>query len=111
MSKATKARTKKPKPPPYPRVYEGFDDFRYELDRALSSGPMVGNFDVKYRKYRITVEVIDEPVEVLEARLVKLWRGTSNHYDVPKLEAAAKTIGVTLDPKEFGADVKKGERY
>lgn len=112
MKRAAKsAKPVKPTPPQYPLVHVGFDDFRFELDRALLSGSMVGNFGVKFRRYRITVEVIDEPVDVLKARLVKLWRGTSNHHDRPKLVAAAKTIGVALDPEEFGADVKKGERY
>lgn len=72
---------------------------------------MVGNSHASIRRYRITVELIDEPKEVLAERLRMLWRGTTNGYDQDTLLREAKRLDVELDPKEFGADVKKGERY
>lgn len=107
----TKARTKKPTPPPYPRVYEGWYDFKYELENSRQEVPRVGNSHVSIRRYRITVELIDEPKEVLAERLRMLWRGTTNGYDQDTLLREAKKLDITLDYAEYGTGVKKGERY
>ncbi len=109
-----KAKSKTPKPtkptkPPYPRVYELFNDFGYELGRASSGvpAPSCGNGDVSIRRFRITVELIDEPKEVLADRLRMLWRRTRNHHDSDTLRSAAARLGIVLDRDEFGADVKR----
>jgi hypothetical protein len=107
---AIKTKPKKPARPVYPRVLETYDNFDYELTKAtrVPNVPSVGNFDVLIRRYRITVELIDEPHEVLVERLRGLWRKTDNYHDYDKLCREAKTLHVKLDPTEFGADVKGG---
>lgn len=112
MKRAAKsAKRARPTPPPYPRVYEMYDDFKFGLENSRQRSPLVGNGSVSIRRYRITVELIDESKEVLAERLRMLWRGTTNGYDQDTLLREAKRLGVELDPFGFGADVNKGERY
>jgi hypothetical protein len=109
MAKAKTTKPVKPKAPEYPRVYELYDDFGYEL-RRVSGQPAVPscfNGEVSIRRFRITVELIDEPKEVLAERLRGLWRGTKNHHNSGPLQREAEALGIELNHAEFGADVKR----
>lgn len=58
--------------------------------------PSSFNGDVRFRKYRITVEEIEEPNEVLAGRLQKLWDECDNYHHWTPLKEAAASIGYTL---------------
>lgn len=62
---------------------------------------------VAVRKYRVTIEEVEEPVEVVAERLRKLWRESDNHHHTHPLLSAAKKIGVELDFREHGRDVER----
>lgn len=58
--------------------------------------PSSFNGMVRVKKYRITVEEIIEPAEVIAERLQKLWDDCDNHHQWRPLKEAAKEIGYTL---------------
>lgn len=105
---ATKTKWQRPAAPTYPRVIETtYDNLDSELTKAAERvKPSIGNFEVFLRRYRITVELIDEPNDVIQERLRTLWRNTRNHHEREKLATVARKLSFKLDPDEFGADVK-----
>ena len=74
-----------------------FETFRtigsFERGQITQAEPSCFNGFVRIHKYKITVEVIAEPIEVLEQRLQKLWDECNNHHHVEPLRKAAKEIG------------------
>jgi hypothetical protein len=54
------------------------------------------NGEVNIHKYKVTVEPIEEPKEVLAERLQKLWDECDNYHHWTPLEEAAKEIGYEL---------------
>lgn len=84
-----------------PSVFETFREFgSWERGRVEQNEPSCFNGKVSIRKYRITVEEVDEPKEVLEARLRKLWRECDNHHHWRPLHAEAEKLGITLTHEE-----------
>lgn len=59
---------------------------------------------VSVRRYRVTAEIIDEPKEVIAARLLKLWRECDNHHHFSPLRNAAAQIGIELPHDQLGKD-------
>lgn len=55
----------------------------------IQKEPSAFNGYVRVRKYRITIEMVDEPIEVIQQRLQELWDKCDNmhHYDPLKNEA------------------------
>ena len=94
-----KTRKKKVAEPTAVRTHEGFG----ELGTPDPSRPIylsreaeVGNFTANVYRYRVTVERIEEPREVIIERLVALFR-TANHHGRHTLEAhAQERYGVDL---------------
>lgn len=62
----------------------------------VQKDPSSFNGDVRFRKYRITIEVLEEPQEVLEQRLQKLWDECDNRHHWTPIKKAAESIGYTL---------------
>lgn len=97
-----------------PRSIETFHDLSYKLDEAerCHGKPSCFNGTVKVRKYRVTVELIDESDEVIAERIRKLWRECDNGHHRMPLKAAAAEYGVELVYEEYGVDrdKKKWER-
>lgn len=80
----------------YPKVVETFRQIgSYELsDYSFNNDqPNCFNGNVSIKKYRITVEVIEEPIEVYQERLEKLWLECDNWHHWGPLENAAAQIG------------------
>ncbi|KPK66753.1 MAG: hypothetical protein AMS21_00950 [Gemmatimonas sp. SG8_38_2] len=77
-----------------------FETFKYPGEWALhalkQSEPNCFNGIVSVRKFRITVERIDEPDEVIRERLQKLWDKSNNSHDWGPLRAVAKEFGLKL---------------
>lgn len=80
--------------PKYPKVLETFYDIGdYELNRLKRDSPACFNGIVTFKRYRITVELIDEPDMLYAERLEKLWVESDNHHNYQPLAAAARSIG------------------
>jgi len=88
----------------YPRTIETFYQVGdYELGRMKTLQPSCFNGVVSFRKYKVTVEIIDEPTGLLEERLEKLWCESDNHHHYLPLKNAAASIGYIFTG-EFGCD-------
>lgn len=85
-----------------------FETFRnigsYEKRQWTTNEPSCWNGVVAIQKYRVTIELVDEPKEVLAARLLKLWRECDNHHHWVPLAQAAKQLGIELPESERGKD-------
>lgn len=67
------------------------------LDYLDATVPAPMNGRIVIRKVRVTVEQVEEPLEVLQARLVDLWETTPhNMHLTPAFAAEATKLGVTL---------------
>ena len=77
-----------------------FDTFRklglYDLHNLQSKEPSCFNGIVSIRKYKVTIEPIEEPNEVLAERLQKLWDECDNYHHWTPLKNAALQIGYEL---------------
>lgn len=79
-------------------TFETFRDIgSYEIGSLTQKEPSCFNRSVRIEKFRVTIELIDEPKEVIAERLQKLWGESNNHHDHEPLVAAAKKHGVTLE--------------
>lgn len=94
----TDGRASAPKTPEgFPVIMETFrDPTGYWLHSLAQNEPSCFNGDVRIRRYRLTVEYIEEPVEALGARLQALWDACDNSHHWRPLEATAARIGYAL---------------
>lgn len=93
--------------PEYPKVLETFMDIGdWEFVRMRQSEPSAFNGYVRVKKYRITVEQIEEPIEVIQERLEKLWAESDNHHHRDPLRIQADSIGYEFK-SAFGSERKK----
>ena len=74
----------------------------YSLQQLVHDEPSCFNGIVSVKRYRVTVEEIAEPDEVIVARLKKLWEECNNQHHMGPLRAAAKKYGVDLEYKDYG---------
>lgn len=90
----------KPKPVDvFPKIVETFRKIGdYELNGYSFNNdkPSCFNGVVSIKRYRVTIEIIEEPVEVYQERLQKLWDESDNHNHWHPLEIAAAEIGYKL---------------
>lgn len=88
---------------------KSFETFRnigsYEITNLTQKEPSCFNGEVCVVKYRVTIEVVEEPVEVLQKRVRKLWRECDNWHHWTPLQNEAKKLGFELDRNELGRDV------
>ena len=62
-------------------VFETFKDIgTWEIGQLTQEAPTVFNDMVRVVKYRVTVEKIEEPIEVYQERLQKLYDESKNHH-------------------------------
>jgi hypothetical protein len=92
--------------PEFPLVIETFYKlWSYQThDWRREQEPSCFNGIVSVRRYRITVEEIDEPKEVIAARIVKLWRECDNMHHIQPIKIAAKRYGVELNHDDYAKD-------
>lgn len=102
MTKRTKGNQKVPE---YPKVMESFNDPSPCIH--VHREPFAINEHVAIRRFRITVEPIEEPIEVLVERIRKLWVECDNHHLWLPLMSEAGRLGITLDIDDFGKDRRK----
>ena len=77
-----------------------FETFRkigeYEKRNMLSKEASCFNGIVNVRKYKVTIEVVDEPVEDIQARIQYMWDNIDNHHHREPLRREAAKYGLTL---------------
>ena len=77
-----------------------FETFReigkYQIGTIKQDEPSCFNGMVRVKRYRVTVEEIKEPDEVIVARLQKMWDNCTNHHNRDPLVTAASSYGVEL---------------
>lgn len=93
-----KAKTKpQPEPEPKTRVFETFRAIgAYEMGNLRQEDPSCFNGNVQVKRYRVTIEEIEEPDDVIAARIQKLWDECKNHHHWSPLQAVAKRHGLEL---------------
>lgn len=68
----------------------------YELIQLTQNNPSCTNGQVRVMKFRVTVEPIYEPNEIIAERLQELWDNSDNHHEYYPLKQYAKSIGYEL---------------
>lgn len=80
--------------PTYPKVIEaGFIEPWFSSIRLT---PMAMNGGVNVRKFKVTIEMIDEPIEVIQNRIQDLWDKCDNYNNCTPLKNEAKKYGYDL---------------
>lgn len=96
-----------PSKPEFPRSFETFNrPGEWEQQRMESKEPYCFNGSVGIRKYRVTFEEVDEPKDLLVARLRKLWSECDNHHHWWPLRAEAAALGIELQISDVGSNKK-----
>lgn len=75
-------------------TYKKIDD--YAKRNLIDDAPSCFNGEVRVRRYKVTVEIIDEPLEVIQSRIKDLWDKNNNHHNWQPLKAVAKNYGFDL---------------
>jgi hypothetical protein len=90
-------RKRKKKQEPTRVVFETFRKLGfYEVNDLTWEEPSCFNQTVRVHKYRVKVELVEEPVEVLHERLQRLWDHSDNFHDSDPLRAVAEELGYEL---------------
>jgi hypothetical protein len=92
---APRKKKSQPPPPRFPFVVETFRDPEWAVRSMVSDRPSAINF-LSYRRYRITVEEIDEPTEVLVARLQDMWERADGLREAERIGTEAQHLGASL---------------
>lgn len=86
-----------PKEEPKTIVFETFRKIgTYQIGGLKDENPSCFNGNVAVRRYRVTIEEIQEPDDVIRARIQELWDECNNHHHWGPLRAAAKQYGLEL---------------
>jgi len=94
-----KAPTATPAEQAITKTIEGFGAPRVDLPAV----PYCFNGAAHVFRYRVTIERIEEPAEVLRARIQDLWETSDNSHDMPALKAAAAEAGVEIAPAQWSS--------
>lgn len=77
-----------------------FETFReigtYEVGQMKQEAPSCWNGIVRVEKYRVTLEKLEEPADVIRARLQKMWDECDNHHHRGPLMRAGLKHGIDL---------------
>jgi len=80
-----------------PITFETFKPIRgYEIGNLEQLNPSCFNGMVRVTKYKVTIETVDEPDEVIHGRIRKLWAECDNHHNRDHLLAIARQYGIEL---------------
>lgn len=98
---------KAPEKPQFPVSFETFlrPGF-YNRSTLEHKEPSCFNGYVAIRKYRITFEEVDEPIEVLRERILRLWKDCDNPHHRHPLQITANELGLELDYRDYGSNLK-----
>ena len=68
----------------------------YQIGNLKQETPSSLNSVISIKKYKISVEEIEEPIEVYEERIQYLWDKCDNYHHIDAIRTEAKTLGYTL---------------
>lgn len=68
----------------------------YSLTSLMDNKPSCFNGEVCVKRYKVTIEEIKEPDNIIHARLQKLWEESDNFHHYQPLQSAAKEHGCKL---------------
>lgn len=91
--------------PTFPKIYDSFRE-PWGMSMNLTHAPFAFNGAVGVRKYRITVEMVEEPMAVIHERLEQLWLVCDNHHNWGALETAAEKYGYAFKGKRGSLNLK-----
>lgn len=104
------SRRKAPKAPPPPEPWKHelttYANPMIELqsfDTGPRSAPYCHNGSVGVRQHRVTVELVDEPIEVIRERIRTLWSLAYSHLDESALRREAERYGLDLSGIPLGS--------
>jgi len=80
----------------------------YDVSRMTESKPFCFNGVVRFKKLKVTIEEVEEPIEVYQERLQNLWDESTNYHDYKPLNDAAESIGYKFK-NEKGSKNKKNQ--
>ena len=79
---------------------EEFETYRkidgFIKNNLVEENPSCFNSKVSARKYKVTIELIEEPQEVIQARIQKLWDECTNMHHRDPLREEAEKYGLKL---------------
>lgn len=105
------ASTPAPKPEETRIVLEGYgtvSSTAQDAGRYLGDAPSIMNNFIRIKRVRVTVEVIEEPDEVIAARVLELWETMSyNHHYSDTFSRLARRYGLTLNHETRGIKAPK----
>lgn len=86
-----------------------FETFRkpssYEIIKETH--PSCGNGSISIRKYRVIAEEIEEPVGVLQSRLLRLCeKHGGNHHNWGLLKSVARKLGMDSSMEALGLGIQ-----
>ena len=97
MPPRKKPMQKRPEPEPKQRVFETFRRISsYEIGSMTRNCPTCFNGSVEVKRYRVTIEEIEEPDDVIRERLQKLWDECNNYNNRDPLRSVAMRYGLDL---------------
>lgn len=80
-----------------------FETFRkindYNIKNLTQEAPDCFNGVVSVKKYKITVEEVKEPVEVIQERIQKLYDENKNYHNSLPIQAVAKEYNYEIRKK------------
>lgn len=104
------AKTKKPIEEPKVITVETFRALdRFEINNFTQTEPSAMNGTCRVIKYKISIERIEEPIEVYSERLNKLWDENDNYHNWDCVRSAANKLGVTLINQYAGTNKNKNK--
>lgn len=87
--------------------FETFQTFgSHEICNMTRDIPTCFNGMVKIKKYKVTIEPIEESIDAYTKRLQDMWEKCDNHHHVAPIESVAKSLGIILKGNR-GSKLKK----
>ena len=78
-------------------VFETFKKIDgYRKTQLIRDQPTCFNGDVSVRKYKVTIALVDEPIEVIRERIQKMWDECDNSHHWEPLRKEAAKFGLSL---------------
>ena len=78
----------------------------YYQNQLTDKEPSSFNGEVRIKKFKVTIEEVEEPNEVYCKRIQQLWDYCNNHHHWTPIQNVAKELGYTLQGRVGNKIVK-----